>query len=146
MSIFDYIIFAFWMLTPDMVHIIKQHSTYVANISMISKFLLAGIVRVGQLFATKSILGLPHPPVWTTRFIWCEILVTVGQLYLSLDTMERLSSDDDISKRSYWKRLAAGVASSLAFDPLWYRSGSINEFRTLKLLISFGSFALFVAR
>lgn len=127
-------------LLPDLLYLIKNK---VNNYPYFLLFILAASVQLGQLFAAKAILNLPHPPIWTTRFIVCEILVSLGQLYLCLDTVNRLYNKN---RFNFYKRLLAGIASSLAFDPLWYRSGIISQLNIISLIGCFIGFALIVAR
>lgn len=133
------------LLSPDLLLLIRRkYSSH--HLSQPLSFILAVVVRLIQLFVGKYLLTLPQPPLWTIRFAICEICVSFGQLYLSIDIMERLNKSSTKSSRKYWKRLLAGIASSLAFDPLWYRSGSISKAQSIYFILCFSLFSLLIAR
>lgn len=106
-------------------------------------FLISATLRLSQLFAAKNIVNLPQPPIWTTRFIICETCVSFGQLYLTLDSFYLIKHQN---RFNYYKRLLAAAASSLALDPLWYRSGTISQYQSFVLVTGFTIFTLLVAR
>ncbi len=137
---FNNLIWIIYLFSPDLISICLTKLRWHLSSSIL--FIISASSRLSQLFAAKYLINLPHPPIWTTRFIICECFVTFGQLYLSLDTLGRFKNN---TRFPYLKRILAATATSLALDPIWYRSGTISQLQGAVFVAYFGVFIFIVS-